>query len=89
MTKIHQIHSADKWLPVSVTPPGVPVEVSLVDSTGIHALIFACCWNGAAWVGASTRKKLDIQPTHWRPWSEERSRENLAISRVWIRYGFS
>ncbi|HEY8332408.1 MAG TPA: hypothetical protein VIQ05_01335 [Tardiphaga sp.] len=88
MAELLSLHSPDRWLPVSVVPKGLPVEVSVIDDSGFHALVVACRWNGKAWAGVSTRKHLDIAPTHWRPWSDDRSRRNLAISRVWIRYGF-
>jgi hypothetical protein len=39
--------------------------------TGIvHALVFPCHKDGAEWVGASDKKHADIQPTHWRKWTE-------------------
>lgn len=88
MATLLSLHSPDRWLPISVVPKGLPVEVSMTDDSGFRALVVACRWNGEAWTGVLTRKKLDIAPTHWRPWSDDRSRRNLGISRLWINYGF-
>ena len=41
-----------------------------MDNHGIHALVFPCRKNGTEWVDASTKKHVDIQPTHWRKWIE-------------------
>jgi hypothetical protein len=41
-----------------------------MDNHGIHALVFPCRKEGAEWVDASTKKHVDIQPTHWRKWTE-------------------
>lgn len=62
----------DKWLPVSVAPAGVDLEVCVMDGREIHALIFPCRKNGTDWVDVATKKRIDIEPTHWRKWSEGR-----------------
>jgi hypothetical protein len=68
------IHSlADKWLPVSIAPPDVDLEVCVMDGREIHALIFPCRKSGPAWVNATTKKRVDIEPTHWRKWDENRA----------------
>lgn len=87
MATLLPMHSPEMWLPVAIVPVGLPVEVSVADPGGFQALVVACCWTGQAWTGVSTRKRLDIMPTHWRPWSDDRSRKNLPISKLWISYG--
>jgi hypothetical protein len=62
----------EKWLPVSIAPSDMDLEVCVMDNGGIHALVFPCRKNGASWTDASTSKHLDIQPTHWRKWTENR-----------------
>jgi hypothetical protein len=86
MATLHPLHSPETWLPVSVVPLGRPVEIAVADARGFQALVVACCWTGTAWTGARTRKRLDIAPTHWRPWCDDRSRRNLSISKLWISY---
>jgi hypothetical protein len=60
-----------EWLPVSIAPSDGDVEVCALDYDGIvHALVFPCRKDGAQWVDASNKKHVDIQPTHWRKWTE-------------------
>jgi hypothetical protein len=71
--KTMNVHSLpNKWLPVSIAPRDGDLEVCVIDKAGVHALIFPCRKNGNEWVDASTRKRIDIQPTHWRLWTENR-----------------
>jgi hypothetical protein len=59
-----------EWLPISTAPAG-DLEVCVLDYDGIvHALMFPCHKDGAAWVDGSNRRHADIQPTHWREWSD-------------------
>ncbi|MFZ0621765.1 MAG: hypothetical protein WAM76_07175 [Pseudolabrys sp.] len=60
----------DKWLPVSIAPSDADLEVSVMDKRGIHALLFPVRKSGTDWVDASTKKRIDIAPTHWRKWSD-------------------
>jgi hypothetical protein len=62
----------DKWLPVAIAPSDADLEVCVMDKQGIHALVFPSRKNGSQWVDASTKACIDIQPTHWRKWSEHR-----------------
>jgi hypothetical protein len=61
-----------EWLPVSIAPSdGEDLEVCVMDYDGIVlALTYACHKSGAGWVDASNEKHVDIQPTHWRKWTE-------------------
>jgi hypothetical protein len=60
-----------EWLPVSIAPSDGDVEVCALDYDGIvHALVFPCRKDGAQWVDASNKEHVDIQPTHWRKWTE-------------------
>ena len=60
----------DKWLLVSIAPSDADLEVCVMDQHGIHALVFPVRKNGNDWVDASTKKGVDIQPTHWRKWND-------------------
>jgi len=70
MARVHSL--PDKWLPISIAPSDADLEVCVMDKEGIHALVFPCRKNGAEWVDATTKKRIDIQPTHWRIWNENR-----------------
>jgi hypothetical protein len=62
----------DNWLLVSNAPSDADLEVCVMDYHGIHALVFPCRKSGNQWIDASTKKCVDIQPTHWRRWNESR-----------------
>jgi hypothetical protein len=62
----------NKWLPVSIAPSDADLEVGVMDKRDIHALVFPVRKIGTDWVNASTKKRIDIQPTHWRKWTDSR-----------------
>jgi hypothetical protein len=62
----------DKWLPVSIAPSDGGLEACVMDKRGSHALVFGVRKSGTDWVDASTKKRIDIQPTHWRKWTDHR-----------------
>jgi hypothetical protein len=68
MAPIHPLPR--KWLPVSIAPPDSDLEVCVIDKMGVHSLLFPCRKNGAEWIDPSTKKVIDIRPTHWRIWPD-------------------
>ena len=60
-----------QWLPIATAPRGIDLEVCVIDRQEVHALVFPCRWNGTDWRDASTNNRVDIEPTHWRQWTEE------------------
>jgi hypothetical protein len=64
--------SPAEWLPASVAPSnGDHLEICVLDYDGIvRALGFPFRKEGAEWVDASGQKHADMQPTHWRNWTE-------------------
>ena len=71
MLNVTHVHSLTKeWLPVSSAPSDADLEVCIIDFDGIlHALEFPCHKDKIGWFDAMTKKRLDIQPTHWRRWT--------------------
>jgi hypothetical protein len=68
MTRVHSLPT--EWLPVSLAPSDADLEVCVMDYDGIvHALAFPCRKSKTGWFDASTRKRIDIQPTYWRTWT--------------------
>ena len=60
-----------EWSPVATAPTDGDLEVCALGYDGIvHALVFPCHKHGAQWVDASSNERVDIQPTHWRKWTE-------------------
>ena len=71
MSEIHRL--LDKWLPVSIAPADTDLEVCVIDRRGnLHPLVFPVHKRGANWIDASTKKPVDIEPTHWRTWRDGR-----------------
>ncbi len=71
MSEIYAL--TDKWLPVSIAPAEADLEVCVIDQSRTHALVFPVRKSGIDWVDASTRKRIDISPTHWRRWGAKSS----------------
>ena len=67
------MYPPEKWLPVSIAPADADLEVCVMDKKGIHTLLFPVRKSGFDWVDASTKKRVDIAPTHWRVWSVRRA----------------
>jgi hypothetical protein len=65
-----------EWLSISMSPPdGQDLEVCVMDYDEIVVpLPYPCHRNGADFVDASNKKRIDIQPTHWRKWTEHRAK---------------
>ena len=70
MVEIHPM--PEKWLPVSIAPIDIDLEVSVMDRNGVHVLIFPVRKGEIDWLDAKTKKRVDIVPTHWRKWSDNR-----------------
>jgi hypothetical protein len=69
MTQIHSL--SGEWLSISITPPDGDLEVCVMDYDGIVlALPYPCHKSRAGWVDGLNKKRIDIQPTHWREWTE-------------------
>ena len=49
-------------------PPEADLELAVINSDGIHALVFPCRRNFGGWINAKTKERVDVDPTHWRRW---------------------
>jgi hypothetical protein len=70
MVEVHQL--PEKWLPISIAPSDINLEVGVMDKSDVHALIFPVRKRGVGWVDALSRRPVDIEPTHWRVWHTKR-----------------
>ena len=70
MTHIQALSA--EWLAVSTARSGAEeLEVCVMDYDGIVlALPYPCHKNGNEWVDAANKRHIDIQPTHWRKWTD-------------------
>ena len=62
------------WQTASNAPFDCDLELAVIDADGQHALVFPCRRISAGWINASTKERLDVRPTHWRPWADKRWR---------------
>ena len=62
---------ATMWEPVSTAPFDQDLELAVVNHAETHALVFPCRRVPTGWVNAQTKVRVDVRPTHWRPWDEK------------------
>ncbi len=58
------------WQPASTAPFDRDLQLAVIDSTGTHALVFPSRRILGGWIKAETKQRIDVQPTHWRDWTE-------------------
>jgi hypothetical protein len=58
---------------ISAVPEPSTWAMMILGFAGIGFMAYPCHKNGALWVDASNKKHVDIQPTHWRKWTESHS----------------
>jgi hypothetical protein len=59
-----------EWKPISSAPFDSDVEVAVIDRAGTHALLFPCQRKPYGWINALTKRRVEVDPTHWREWAE-------------------
>lgn len=68
------------WQVVDVAPTNQDIEVAVIDRDGEHPVVFPCRRVADGWIVAATRHRIDIRPTHWRPWHGQRALVREIIS---------
>jgi hypothetical protein len=61
------------WQSVSSAPFDQDLELAVIDYDGPHALVFPCRRVLGGWIDAETNRRVDVRPTHWRPWDHHSS----------------
>jgi hypothetical protein len=61
------------WQAIATAPLDRDLELAVIENSGIHALVFPCRRIMGGWINATTRKRVSVDPTHWREWAEQRS----------------
>jgi len=56
------------WMPVSSAPRDRDLELAVIDRAGTHALLFPCRRIDDGWINALTKRRVELEPTHWREW---------------------
>jgi hypothetical protein len=57
------------WHDVACAPTDCDLKLAVIDSEGVHALVFACRRVIGGWIDAVSKRRIDIRPTHWRRWN--------------------
>jgi hypothetical protein len=61
------------WNPISTAPFDREIELAvIVGRDSPHALVFPCRRVLGGWMKAATSERIDLCPTHWREWQENR-----------------
>jgi hypothetical protein len=63
-------HKAQVWQPIATAPFDRDLELAVIDGEGPHPLVFPCRRILHGWMKAQTLERLEVRPTHWRPWSD-------------------
>jgi len=60
-----------EWQPIETAPFDRDLELAVLDSVGLHSLVFPCHRTlGGWWVNAKTTARVNVYPTHWREWDD-------------------
>ncbi|PAY04111.1 hypothetical protein CK489_33080 [Bradyrhizobium sp. UFLA03-84] len=57
------------WHHIENAPFDRELELAVIDSDGVHSLIFPCRRVLGGWIISTSGAALKIRPTHWREWS--------------------
>ena len=60
------------WKPIATAPADLELELSIYDKGEYHALVFPCRRDDWGWRDVLANRPLSFEPTHWRPWNEQR-----------------
>jgi hypothetical protein len=58
------------WTSIASAPFERDLELAVIDKAGTHALLFPCLRTHVGWINAQTKRRVEVDPTHWRDWTE-------------------
>jgi hypothetical protein len=61
------------WEQISSAPFDRDLELAVLDRDGAHPLVFPCRRLLTGWIKSATRERVEVSPTHWREWSDDRN----------------
>jgi hypothetical protein len=53
-------------------PTNCDLMLAVADRDGLVALEFPCRWVNGCWIDTTTRRLVDVHPTHWRDWLQDK-----------------
>ncbi len=74
-TQNRPVSGKGMWHPISTAPFDRDLELAVLDSDGVHALVFPCRRVLTGWIKSKDYAKICVSPTHWREWIDG-SKEN-------------
>lgn len=57
-----------EWQPIKIAPFDRELELAVIEGGEVHALVFPCRRLLGGWTKSGTNERLQVHPTHWRPW---------------------
>lgn len=60
----------DDWQPISSAPRDRDLQLSVIEDGEVYALVFPCRRKSGQWAHAKTGKLVEVDPTHWRDWTD-------------------
>jgi len=58
------------WQPIVTAPYDRDLELAVIDAMGEHSLVFPCRRTERGWIDATTKRRIEGWPTHWREWTK-------------------
>jgi hypothetical protein len=59
-----------EWQTTATAPFDRDLELAVIGSDGVHALVFPCRRILGRWMNSKTKKPVTLYPTHWREWQQ-------------------
>jgi len=59
-----------EWQPINAAPFDRDLELAVINYHATHALVFPCRRILGGWIKTETKERIDVQPTHWREWTQ-------------------
>ena len=56
------------WKLIASAPFDLDLELAVIDSNGVHPLVFPCRRAVGGWINADSYQQINVHPTHWREW---------------------
>jgi hypothetical protein len=56
------------WNPIASAPFAKDLELSVIERSEVHALMFPCRRTARGWINSTTQSAVSVAPTHWRLW---------------------
>ncbi len=59
------------WQSIKTAPFDRDLKLAVIDTSGVHALVFPCRRVLRGWIKSQTGTPVQVFPSHWREWGEQ------------------